>query len=88
MENGFEFINILYVTAVSAVLALLIFAVISFLKPQNLKFQIWYILIASFACGIIASVVLINFSSKSALIWPVLFMIHVVNKAMEIKKLL
>ena len=86
MENGFEFMNIHYVVTVVAVLLLLIFAIISFFKPQNLIFQIWYVVVVSFCCGIISSVVLINFTSKSAVIWPLFIMIHVAGKANDIRK--
>jgi len=88
MENAFEFMNILYVATVLAILVLLIFAILSFLKPQDALFQVWYVVAATFCCGFISSVILINYSSKSAVIWPLLIMTHVLGKAIEIRKIL
>jgi hypothetical protein len=86
MENVFEFINILYVATILVILVLLIFAIISFIKPQDVLFQVWYIIAATFCCGFLSSVILINYSSKSAIIWPILIMTHVLGKALELRK--
>jgi hypothetical protein len=78
--------NIAYVTAIISVLLLLVFAALSFIKSKDLRFQLIYIAVASFNIGIIVSIILINYSSKSALIWPGLFLVHVGSKIMEVMK--
>jgi hypothetical protein len=80
--------NIAYVTAIISILALLIFAVLSFIKARDMRFQVAYIVVASLNIGVIISMILVNYSSKSALVWPCLLLLHVVNKAAEIAKAL
>lgn len=78
--------NIGYITAIISVLLLLIFGILSFIKTRDIKFQVIYIVVASFSIGIISSIILINYDNKSALIWPVLFLFHVASKAREVMK--
>ncbi|MEI6596132.1 MAG: hypothetical protein WCO28_11265 [Bacteroidota bacterium] len=78
--------NIGYTTAIISVLLLLIFGILSFIKTRDIKFQVIYIVVASFNIGIISSIILINYDNKSALIWPILFLFHVASKAREIMK--
>ncbi len=78
--------NIAYITAIISVLFLLIFAILSFMKSRDMRFQILYIAVASFNIGVIVSIILINYSSKSALIWPGLFMVHIGSKVAEVIK--
>lgn len=80
--------NIAYVTAIISVLVLLVFAILSFVKARDLRFQVAYIVVASFHIGVIVSMILINYSSKSAMVWPCLLLIHVATKAMEIARAL
>lgn len=80
--------NIAYVTSIISVLILLIFAILSFVYARNIRFQVVYIVVASFTIGVICSIILINYDNKSALIWPALFLLHVINKGNEIRKLL
>jgi hypothetical protein len=78
--------NIAYITAIFSVLVLLVFAVLSFLRADNLKFQVIYIAVATFCSGILASIILVNYDTKSAVIWPVLFLVHVMSKVREVMK--
>jgi len=78
--------NIGYITAIVSVLLLLIFAVLSFIKVKDIKFQVIYIVVATFNIGVISSIILINYDNKSALIWPVLFLFHVISKVREVIK--
>ncbi len=78
--------NIGYTTAIISVLLLLIFGILSFIKTRDIKFQVIYIVVASFNIGIISSIILINYDNRSALIWPILFLFHVASKAREIMK--
>ncbi len=78
--------NIGYITAIISVLLLLIFGILSFIKTRDIKFQVIYIVVASFSIGVISSIILINYDNKSALIWPVLFLFHVASKVREVMK--
>ena len=78
--------NIAYVTAIFSVLLLLVFAVLSFIKVRDLRFQVIYIVVAAFNIGVISSIILINYDNKSALIWPALFLIQVVSKVREVTR--
>ncbi len=78
--------NIGYITAIISVLLLLIFAILSFIKTRDIKFQVIYIVVATFNIGVISSIILINYDAKSALIWPILFLFHVISKAREVIK--
>ncbi|MDP3929596.1 MAG: hypothetical protein Q8R57_11285 [Bacteroidota bacterium] len=80
--------NIAYIVAISSVLLLLIFAVLSFTKTDNMRFQLIYVVVATFNIGVLASIITINYSNQSALIWPALLLLHVINKVREIYKLL
>ena len=75
-----------YITAISSLLLLLISAILSFIKTRDIKFQLIYIVVATFNIGVISSIVLINFESKSAVIWPILFLFHVISKVREVMK--
>lgn len=78
--------NIAYIVSIISVLLLLVFAVLSFIKANNLRFQLIYIVVACFNIGVLTSVILINYSSQSALIWPALLLFQVINKVREIYK--
>ena len=78
--------NIAYVTAIFSVLLLLVFAVLSFIKARDLRFQVIYIVVATFNIGVISSIILINYDNRSALVWPALFLIQVVSKVREVIK--
>ena len=78
--------NIGYTTAIISVLLLLIFGILSFIKTRDIKFQVIYIVVASFNIGIISSIILINYDNRSASICPILFLFHVASKAREIMK--
>ena len=75
-----------YITAIGSLLLLLISAILSFIKTRDIKFQVIYIVVATFNIGVISSIVLINFESKSAVIWPILFLFHVISKVREVMK--
>lgn len=76
--------NTAYLVSIIAVLLLLVFAVLSFTKSNEPRFQLLYVVVATFNIGILVSVILINYSSQSALIWPAFLMLHVLNKVKEI----
>ena len=80
--------DIAYLVTISSVLILLIFSALSFFQSQNLKFQLWFILVAGINIGILTSLILVNYTSKSALIWPALLLIFIINKVLEIRKYL
>ncbi len=80
--------DIAYIVTISCVLILLIFSALSFFQSQNLRFQLWYILVAGINIGILTSLILVNYTSKSALIWPALLLVFIVNKVLEIRKYL
>ncbi|MFY8110356.1 MAG: hypothetical protein ACOVO9_15255 [Bacteroidia bacterium] len=80
--------DIAYIVTISSVLILLIFSALSFFQSQNLRFQLWFILIAGINIGILTSLILINYTSKSALIWPGLLLVFIINKVLEIRKYL
>jgi uncharacterized membrane protein YfcA len=80
--------DIANIVTISSVLILLIFSAFSFFQSQNLRFQLWFILVASLNIGILTSLILVNYSSKSAMIWPLLLLLFVINKVMEIRKYL
>jgi len=78
--------NIAYIVSIAAILFLLIFMALSFFKSQDLKIQLWFVVVATFNVGILTSLILVNYSSKSALIWPALLLIFILNRVLEIKK--
>ncbi|MCE2739885.1 MAG: hypothetical protein LW669_00210 [Sphingobacteriales bacterium] len=80
--------NIAYIVAIISVLLLLVFAALSFSKSDNLRFQLIYVVVATFNIGVLVSIITINYNSQSALIWPALLLLHVINKVREIYKLL
>ena len=73
-------------TAIISLTLLLVSAIVSFIKSNNLRIQLIYVVIASFSIGVFTSIILLNYSSKAALVWPVLFFLHVINKAKELLK--
>jgi hypothetical protein len=78
--------NIAVITAIFSVIMLLIFTALSLLKTQNMVLQLVFVVVASFNIGVISCIILVNYESKSALIWPGLFVIMLVNKVIEISK--
>jgi len=78
--------NIAVITAIFSVIMLLIFTALSLLKTQNMRLQLVFVVVASFNIGVISCIILVNYESKSALIWPGLFVIMLVNKVIEISK--
>jgi hypothetical protein len=80
--------NIAYIVAIISVLLLLVFAALSFSKSDNLRFKLIYVVVATFNIGVLVSIITINYNSQSALIWPALLLLHVINKVREIYKLL
>ena len=48
--------------------------------------QLVFAVVASFNIGVISCIILVNYENKSALIWPGLFVIMLVNKVIEISK--
>ena len=78
--------NIIYITAILSVLLLLVFVILSVLKSNNLSFQVIYIVVASFNIGVIASLILLNYDNKSALVWPALLLLHVLTKVVQLRK--
>jgi hypothetical protein len=80
--------NIAYTVSIISVLLLLVFAILSFTNTNNPRFQLLYIVVATFNIGVLVSIILVNYSAQSALIWPALLFIHVINKVRELYKLL
>ncbi|OYU97112.1 MAG: hypothetical protein CFE21_02140 [Bacteroidetes bacterium B1(2017)] len=80
--------NIAYLVSIISVLLLLVFAVLSFSKADNPRFQLLYIVVATFNIGVLVCIIIVNYSSQSALIWPGLLFIHVLNKCRELYRLL
>lgn len=80
--------NIAYLVSIISVLLLLVFSVLSFVYAARPGFQLVYIVIATFNIGILVSIILVNYSSQSALIWPALLFLHVLNKCRDLYKLL
>lgn len=78
--------NIAVITAIFSVIMLLIFTALSLIKTQNMVLQLVFVVVASFNIGVISCIILVNYESKSALIWPSLFVIMLVNKVIEISK--
>jgi hypothetical protein len=78
--------NIAVITAIFSVIMLLIFTALSLIKTQNMVLQLVFVVVASFNIGVISCIILVNYESKSALIWPGLFVIMLVNKVIEISK--
>lgn len=78
--------NIAYIVSIVSVLFLLAFSALSFFRSQDLRFQLWFVLVASINIGILSSLILVNYTSKSALIWPGLLLIFVISKVLEIRK--
>ncbi|MEI6507709.1 MAG: hypothetical protein WCO54_04445 [Bacteroidota bacterium] len=78
--------NIVYITSIISVLLLLVFIILSIVKTNSLSFQIIYIVVAAFNIGVITSLILINYSNKSAMIWPVLLFMHVISKTITLRK--
>ncbi len=83
-----QYMNIAYLVSIISVLVLLIFAVLSFLNSHNIKFQLIYIVVATFNIGVLVSIILVNYSNESALIWPILLLMHVLIKARELYRIL
>ncbi len=48
--------------------------------------QLVFVVVAAFNIGVISCIILVNYENKSALIWPGLFVIMLVNKVIEISK--
>jgi hypothetical protein len=65
---------------------LLIFTGLSLLKTQNMTLQLVSVVVIAFNIGIITCIILVNYDNKSAIIWPGLFLIMIVNKVIEISK--
>ncbi|MES2380325.1 MAG: hypothetical protein V4538_04740 [Bacteroidota bacterium] len=65
---------------------LLIFTALSLLKSQNMFIQLIFVVVAAFNIGIISCLLLVNYDNKTALIWPGLFIIMLVNKVIELRK--
>lgn len=78
--------NIAVITTIFSVIMLLIFTALSLIKTQNMLLQLVFVVVASFNIGVISCIILVNYESKSALIWPGLFVIMLVNKVIEISK--
>jgi hypothetical protein len=78
--------NIAIITAIFSVIMLLIFTALSLLRTQNMTLQLVYVVVAAFNIGIISCIIIVNYGNKSALIWPGLFIIMLVNKVIEINK--
>jgi hypothetical protein len=78
--------NIAVITAIFSVIMLLIFTALSLIKTQNMVLQLVFVVVASFNIGVISCIILVNYENKSALIWPGLFVIMLVNKVTEISK--
>lgn len=80
--------NIVYFVAIFSILMLLIFGILSFIKTGNLRFQLIYVVVATFFLAVLATIIAISYNNQSALIWPALLFVHVINKAKEIYKML
>lgn len=78
--------NIAVITAIFSVIMLLIFTALSLIKTQNMVLQLVFVVVAAFNIGVISCIILVNYENKSALIWPGLFVIMLVNKVIEISK--
>lgn len=78
--------NIAIITAIFSVIMLLIFTGLSMLKTQNMTIQLVFVVVAAFNIGIISCIILVNYENKTALIWPALFIIMLINKVIEINK--
>lgn len=78
--------NIAVITAIFSVIMLLIFTALSLIKTQNMVLQLVFVVVTSFNIGVISCIILVNYENKSALIWPGLFVIMLVNKVIEISK--
>ena len=64
--------------------ALFILSVFSFIQVNNLKYQLYYIFLASFFSGMLFVVSLAS-DNQTLIFWPSLVMIHVVTKVVQIK---
>ncbi|MFY8189730.1 MAG: hypothetical protein ACOVK9_02105, partial [Bacteroidia bacterium] len=71
-----------------SILMLLVFGILSFIKTDNLRFQLIYVVVATFNIAVLATIIGISYNNQSALIFPALLLLHVVNKAKEIYKML
>ena len=78
--------NIAYIVSILVVLLLLVTGILSFIKSSDLKIQLLYIVVASFAVGVFTSIILFNLQTKSTLIWPGLILVHVITKIREFYK--
>ncbi|MCF8428837.1 MAG: hypothetical protein K9G64_01790 [Bacteroidia bacterium] len=78
--------NIAIITTIFSVIMLLIFTGLSLIKTQNITLQLVSVVVTSFCIGIITCIILVNYDNKSALIWPGLFVIMIINKVIEINK--
>jgi hypothetical protein len=65
---------------------LLIFTGLSLIKTQNITLQLVSVVVSAFCIGIITCIIIVNYDNKSALIWPGLFVIMIINKVIEINK--
>jgi len=65
---------------------LLIFTGLSLIKTQNITLQLVSVVVITFCIGIITCIIIVNYDNKSALIWPGLFVIMIINKVIEINK--
>lgn len=78
--------NIAIITTIFSVIMLLIFTGLSLIKTQNMTLQLVSVVVIAFNIGIITCIILVNYDNKSAIIWPGLFLIMIVNKVREISK--
>jgi len=65
---------------------LLIFTGLSLIKTQNITLPLVSLVVSAFCIGIITCIIIVNYDNKSALIWPGLFAIMIINKVIEINK--
>ena len=80
--------NIAYIVSIISVLLLLVFAVLSFTNANSPRFQLLYIVVATLNIGILVSIIIVNYASQSALVWPALLFIHVIIKVRELYRML
>jgi hypothetical protein len=80
--------NIVYYVAIFSILMLLVFGILSFIKTDNLKFQFIYVVVATFNIAVLATIIAISYNNQSALIFPAILLLQVINKAKEIYKML
>jgi hypothetical protein len=78
--------NIAIITTIFSVIMLLIFTGLSLIKTQNITLQLVSVVVIAFCIGTITCIIIVNYDNKSALIWPGLFVIMIINKVIEINK--